>query len=203
MPFQLLRDVVFDLPVEYNPTAIRQIFQEIILNIEQRKTVLIPTGAVSAYIGTTAPEGWLICNGALVSRTFYADLFAVIGVTHGYGDQSTTFNLPDYRGKFLRGFDNGAGNDPNAGTRTAMATGGVTGDSIGSIQTDAFQGHYHNVTNSMLIDTGGSGLTAGGVAYGASSTNIVAPVTDGTNGTPRTSSESRPKNAGVLYIIKF
>jgi len=64
---------------------------------------IIPPAAVLPYAGASAPEGWLICDGSAVNRTTYAALFAAIGTSHGSGDGSTTFNLPDYRWTFLRG----------------------------------------------------------------------------------------------------
>lgn len=65
---------------------------------------LVP-GIVSAYAGATSPAGWLLCNGAAVSRTTYASLFAAIGTAYGTGDGSTTFNLPDMRGRVPVGLD--------------------------------------------------------------------------------------------------
>ncbi len=62
-----------------------------------------PVGTVTAFAGATVPAGTLLCDGSAVSRTVYASLFAQIGTTYGSGDGSTTFNLPDYRGMFLRG----------------------------------------------------------------------------------------------------
>ena len=64
---------------------------------------IIPPAAVLPYAGASAPEGWLICDGSAVNRTAYAALSAAIGTSHGSGDGSTTFNLPDYRWTFLRG----------------------------------------------------------------------------------------------------
>lgn len=64
---------------------------------------LIPTGCVQAFAGATTPQGWLLCDGSAVSRTDYADLYAVIGDTYGAGDGSTTFNLPDLVDKFVEG----------------------------------------------------------------------------------------------------
>ena len=66
--------------------------------------VNFPIGTVHAFAGTTAPEGWAMCDGSALSRTEYAALFAVIGTIYGAGDGST-FNLPDMRGEFLRGAD--------------------------------------------------------------------------------------------------
>lgn len=102
-----------------------------------------PPGMIVAYGGTTAPTGWFLCDGSTVSRTTYAPLFTAIGTAFGSGNGTTTFHLPDLRGRFLRGLDNGAGRDSNAAARTAMNGGGSTGDNIGSLQTDAFQGHWH------------------------------------------------------------
>lgn len=64
---------------------------------------LIPTGCVQAFAGATTPQGWLLCDGSAVSRTDYADLYAVIGDTYGSGDGSTTFNLPNLVDKFVEG----------------------------------------------------------------------------------------------------
>ena len=64
---------------------------------------IIPPAAVLPYAGASAPEGWLLCDGRAINRTTYAALFAAIGTSHGSGDGSTTFNLPDYRWTFLRG----------------------------------------------------------------------------------------------------
>lgn len=64
---------------------------------------MIPTGIVQAFAGSTTPQGWLLCDGSAVSRTDYADLYAVIGTTYGAGDGSTTFNLPNLVDKFVEG----------------------------------------------------------------------------------------------------
>ena len=149
-------------------------------------------GSIIMYGGTTAPSGWFLCNGAAVSRTTYAALFAVISTEFGIGDGSTTFNLPDMRGEFPRGYDNGRGVDP---ARV-----------LGSTQADAFQGHKHDKPSSYNYLTNhqpGSGAngTTGGGNYDAEP-NTGLPVTDGTNGTPRTAAETRPTNVAINFIIK-
>jgi microcystin-dependent protein len=79
---------------------------------QQRSVVDVqPPGMVSLFGNSTAPSGWLECNGAAISRTTYSDLFANIGTTFGTGDGSTTFNLPELRGEFIRGWDNSRGID--------------------------------------------------------------------------------------------
>ena len=86
----------------------------------------ITTGMVAAYATDDAAPDWLFCDGSAVSRSEYPILFAKIGVIYGNGDGSTTFNLPDYRGTFLRGQDAGRGLDPDAASRTDRGD-GVTG----------------------------------------------------------------------------
>lgn len=117
---------------------------------------LVPTGAVFSFPVETPPAGYLVCDGSAVSRATYADLFALIGTYYGAGDGSTTFNLPDYRGKFLRGFDNGAGNDPDAASRQDRGD-GTTGDYVGTTQDDDLSSHLHeNIPPSVISTTNGS-----------------------------------------------
>ena len=137
-----------------------------------------PTGGVIAFAANSAPAGYLVCDGSAVSRTTYADLFAVIGTTYGPGDGSTTFNLPDLRGEFIRGFDGGSGVD--------------AGRVFGSSQGDAIETHTHGyfVGNSgTLIQTGGGSREndAGLVQTQAQA--------DG-------ATETRPRNVALNYIIK-
>lgn len=188
--------------------------------------IIIPAGAVMAYAGTTAPPGWLLCDGRPVARATYPRLFAAIGTAHG-SDGDSTFNLPDYRGRFLRGVDQAAGRDPDAPTRTSMAVGGFAGDAVGSVQGDALQshlhedpGHSHAVTDPghvhavpLGITAGYLGGSAGGadpsngpVASAAATTGITLASTPAGLGAPatptRTAAETRPANAAVHWIIK-
>jgi microcystin-dependent protein len=64
---------------------------------------VIPAGTIAPFAGSVVPTGWMLCNGAAISRTTYSELFSAVGTSHGQGNGSTTFNLPDYRGQFLRG----------------------------------------------------------------------------------------------------
>lgn len=84
------------------------------------------------FIGSeTVPDGWLECDGSAVSRTTYADLFAAIGTVWGYGDNATTFNLPDFRGFVARGWDHGVGRDPNT---SALSVTGAANNGSGAIR---------------------------------------------------------------------
>lgn len=181
---------------------------------------LLPAGMVIAYAGPTAPAGWLPCDGLAVSRTTYAALFAAIGTAWGAGDGSSTFNLPDLRGRFLRGTDHGQGRDPNAGTRSAVQGGGNAGDAVGSLQGSQLGLHGHGVTDpghthGQVITTfnttscGASGIPfadfedAGtnacplnqGVATASSASGVSIQDAGGL--------ETRPVNVNVEYIIKY
>ena len=140
---------------------------------------LAPSGSIVAFGGTVAPDGWLICDGSALSRTQYASLFGAIGVAHGAGDGVTTFNLPDYRGRFLRGVDHGAGHDPDAATRTAAQPGGNAGDQVGSLERDAYATHDHTVVDPghdhTVMDPGhGHGVNDPGHQHGVAAGNYYA-----------------------------
>jgi microcystin-dependent protein len=141
-------------------------------------TALLSAGAVQYYAMNTAPSGWLKANGAAISRTTYATLFTAIGTTFGVGDGSTTFNVPDLRGEFARGWDDGRGID--------------TGRVFGSAQADEFKSHTHSVNM----------RTAGSVIYtfqGVGSASIVTSADTNASG----GSETRPRNIALLACIKF
>lgn len=169
-------------------------------------------GSIIPYGASTIPSGYLLCDGSAVSRTLYPDLFSVIGTNWGVGDGSTTFNLPDLRGRFMRGWDAATGNDPDAGSRIALY-GGVIGDNVGSYQNDAFQ-------NFTSLRNGSNILSWSGARTSAAPTNGYFGQQDvvmrNNPNTPygnvnqifypygaRTSSETRPVNANVNYIIQY
>ena len=97
--------------------------------VVQKAELRVPAGAVFDFAGTTAPSGYLMCYGQAVSRTTYADLYAAIGNAHGSGDGSTTFNLPDCRGRARFGKDDMGGSAANRLTVTY----GITGSSLGNV----------------------------------------------------------------------
>lgn len=138
----------------------------VISGVTEVNTV-IPPGTVIHVCTASAPAGWLKANGAAVSRSTYATLFAAIGTTFGAGDGSTTFTLPDLRGEFIRGCDDGRGVD--------------AGRAIGTAQTDALQ----NITGSVFADTGASsGVFASPVgAFGVSGATSLFVQSGGTSGT--------------------
>jgi len=140
-----------------------------------------------AYLGmNSTPTGWLKANGAAVSRTTYAELFSAIGTTYGIGNGSTTFNLPDLRGEFPRGWDDGRGID--------------SGRAFGSSQDHAVQSHVHNLQS--WYSTGGDGSqNPNNQGYGAAGPygDSISTRTQSGN----TASETRPRNVALLACIKF
>lgn len=147
-----------------------------------------PTGSVIAFAGQTAPSGWLLCQGQAVSRTTYADLFAIVGTTYGTGNGTTTFNLPDLRAEFVRGWDAGRGVD--------------TGRVFGSSQGGDIQSHTHSMTYERGAEAAGATTNANGFLSLNSDTSLGTytntSVVNATGG-----GETRPRNVAMQYIIKI
>ena len=156
------------------------------------------TGSIVAYTANTVPSGYLECNGAAISRTDFSALFAIISDDFGPGNGSSTFNLPDLRGEFIRGWDHGAGNDPDVLTRTDRGD-GVTDDRIGTKQASALESHTHAFPSIQFQVETGSGLSDnGGDQRGNINMNTLTlgSTGDGTG-------ETRPRNIYMMYLIKF
>ena len=165
-------------------------------NVQMSDTVVWEddVGQVAPFAISSAnpPSGYLPADGTAVSRAAYYQLFAKLGTTFGVGDGSTTFNLPDLRGIFVRG----------AGTQTV--SGQSYSGTLGTKQGDQMQGHYHNVQmwDSTLSGGNNSKPPSGGQnAIGSQATS--SPITDGTNGTPRTGTQTHPANIALTYFIKY
>ena len=121
-----------------------------------------PAGSISMYAGSTAPTGYLLCDGSAVSRTTYADLFTAIGTTYGTGDGSTTFNVPNVKGKVPVGRDSGD---------TSFDTLGETGGAkTHTLQVTEIPAHHHQ-GNKVTVCTAHTGATTGNVANDASGTD--------------------------------
>ena len=154
---------------------------------------LSPTGSITMYGGAAAPTGWLLCDGTSYLRATYPDLFSAIGVAYGTAD-GTHFNVPDFRGIFPRGVDNGAGNDPDSASRIAANPGGNTGDNVGSFQADELASHFHHISPQLISNTAPTTNFPNAGASGKF--NLID--TDPTGG-----NETRPKNLYVNFIIKI
>ena len=177
-----------------------------------------PVGSIMAFTVASSPDGWLLCNGTEISRSTYSALFNVISTTFGNGNNSTTFNLPDYRGDFLHG----------TGTQ-----GSYTGPSLNKSQNHATQTHNHTATsvvtdpghthsqttvNDDFNGSGGSGYPDGSnpsfAPYDSAGTRSWTNINSQTTGisiattianstTSVDANETRPYNYGVWWIIKF
>jgi microcystin-dependent protein len=144
-------------------------------------------GAVVAYAGSSAPAGWLFCFGQNVSRMAYAQLFGVIGTTYGSGDGSTTFGLPDLRGRFIAGLDNMGGSAANR--LTGAQTGGLNANALGN--SGGEQGHsttaaesaalsYTTTMTSSSIPARDSGSAGTGGALRTNNSGASDPITTST-----------------------
>jgi len=162
-----------------------------------------PAGTVFIFTGDTTkiPDGWFLCNGKTIGRVQYSDLFNVIDTAWGNGNGSTTYNLPDFRGRFLRGVDGIALNDPDVNSRTASHSGGNTGNKVGSYQVDQLKSHIHLFSHYKVSENG--------------TTNWLVESKYNTNGANTSIGQNynnmnysggnatRPKNVYVNYIIKY
>ena len=177
---------------------------------------LFPAGMIMAFAGPAEniPAGWLLCDGSEVNRSTYSNLYNAIGVAWGTGNGSTTFNLPDLRGMFLRGVA-GSDNtgDPDANNRVSRYdNGGNTGNNVGSYQGDAVR----NITGTMTPVRGEQAnpsvhTTSG--AFESTNTNVTGGARSESRGASSITfdasrvvpvgSDNRPKNVYVTYIIKY
>lgn len=163
---------------------------------------MIPSGAVMYFAGQTAPTGWLKANGAAVSRTAYAALFAAIGTTYGTGDGRTTFNLPDLRGEFVRGWDDGRGIDSRRalGSGQSDAIRNITGK-IDSGQNGALQlFDYIETTGAFGVEKSWKQWTA---ESNSGNDNIPRAITFDASRVVPTANENRPRNIALLACIKI
>jgi len=183
---------------------------------------IFPIASMLPYAATSAPSGWLLCYGQAVSRATYASLFGVIGTAYGSGDGSTTFNLPDYRGRTFVGLDNMGGSSANRitsanadslnntgfGSETDAGTNGAVGGT--SLTTDQLPSHTHPYARS-----GGASLSGGNQfpIYDGVSGNAIANATGSTGSgnshthtaptiTMTTGGNAQPSLASAV-IIKF
>jgi phage-related tail fiber protein len=175
------------------------------------REALASPGDIKMCAYTSNPNGWLWCDGSAVSRVDYSDLFAAIGTTFGVGDGSTTFNLPDLRGEFVRGWDGGRGVDAGrvfgsaqssqnlAHTHTASTGSGGSHSHDAGLRTEGSSSHVHDtatVTSGGRLDTtDGTSTQTGTTSTAGSHTHTVTVNSSG-------GTEARPRNVALLFVIK-
>jgi microcystin-dependent protein len=164
------------------------------LSVSAAITLAMPPGTLTPYAGLTAPTGWLFCYGQAVSRATYSVLFGIITTTYGVGDGSTTFNLPDLRGRVVAGQDDMGGSSAN---RLTNVSGGLDGDTLGATG----GAETHTLTTAQLAahthltvrDTN----TASGAPTISNTQSIVQDNNTGGNGTYVLNGSSSAANVGL------
>lgn len=147
------------------------------------------TGFVMPFAGSTAPKGWLICDGSAVSRTIYSNLYSVIGTTYGSGNGSTTFNLPDLR----EATPKGTGLSGKSSTHISSS-----GLSLGAFTNDRMKQHQHTYKTISAAGAVIISQTGQGSGYPAIAGDFVSKTTSAAG----TGSTTEVKSVGVNFIIK-
>lgn len=163
----------------------------------------IPAGVVMPYAGSTAPGGYLLCDGSAVSRSTYSGLFTAISTQYGVGNGSTTFNLPDMRGRAVFGKDDMGG---SAASRVTTGTSGVDGATLGAVGGDQRQTAHTHAAGSLTVVAAAQGTSAAATGV---ATNNAGPdsglrpaVTGSTASTGGGSSQNMPPAIILNWVIK-
>ncbi|MEX0934423.1 MAG: tail fiber protein [Candidatus Saccharimonadales bacterium] len=163
-------------------------------------------GQVSAFARATPPNGWLECDGSAISRTEYPNLFNAIGTIYGSGDGITTFNLPDLRGEFIRGWDNGKGVDSGRNMGSGQLDANKTHSHQASTNTTGSHSHSNRLgtgtysgntpTWARQLDHFGLVWMTGQIGASGDHSHSVTVEGEGDN-------ESRPRNVALLFCIRY
>lgn len=155
--------------------------------------LLLPVGTILTLIGSIAPTGYLLCDGSAISRTAYKNLYDLIGITYGGGDGTTTFQIPDFRGVFLRGLDNGRGFDSG---RTITE---YQEDGVPNIKGTLIGGAYDSTASGAFAGTSGGTRPDGANKTATLYTLDASKYSSAYKNIP----EVRPKNMAVNFYIRY
>lgn len=175
------------VPYTYAPTPVSSSNDDSIPTTRWVRANTVPTGTILPFAGTTVPTGFLLCNGALVSRTTYAALYAAIGTKWGAGDGSTTFKLPDLRKRHLEG------------ANTASEVGGYLQAGLPNITGSFISVWSNNPVSGAFSRSSGSGHTKDGTDNDGQTIKFDA---SGVSGAYGASTTVQPASAKVLFIVK-
>ncbi len=160
----------------------------------------IPTGVLIPFAGTSAPDGWLLCDGSAISRSTYSGLYTVIATNYGSGDGSTTFNVPDLRGRMPMGLDNMGG--VSAGiveNQEADNLGGTSGTEVHQLSIEEMPIHNHDLREyAGGGGTFGNGITSGNNQYGYNLST--SKISSAGGDQPH---NNMPPYMALSYIIKY
>jgi len=157
--------------------------------IQALASILVPIGCVQAYAGNTLPNGWLLCDGSAVSRTDYAELYAVIGTTYGAGDGIDTFNLPDLVDKFIQG-NATSGTEHSAGLPNI--TGNITFRDNAMVGASGSFRYEESSASNSYIDTSGTSNQRNATFDASRSSSVYG-----------NSTTVQPPSVTMRYIIKY
>lgn len=161
----------------------------------------LQAGSVVMFARNTAPQGYLKCNGAAVSRTTYNTLFAAIGTTFGAGDGATTFNVPDLRGEFMRGWDDGRGID--AGRAFGSGQGASVHPWLGVYRASAQSGILVGMPAATLVDNGSAYPSGDSILPASSGPYFSASMPAASTNSAPAAVGARPRNVALLACIRY